>query len=74
MPYVTAAHEAAASDVEIREAIDRWSGSAIGDIAEGLDRAGRFEPATWRIRGVLAFGQLEFSTVRVDAARVGRRA
>jgi AcrR family transcriptional regulator len=63
-PYVTAAHEAAASDGEIQEAIDQWFESAIGDIAEGLDRAGRFESSTRRIRGVLAFGQLEFSSVR----------
>lgn len=63
-PYVTAAHEAAASDAEIQEAVDQWFESAIGAIAEGLDRADRFEASTRRIRGVLAFGQLEFSSVR----------
>ncbi|GAB3345099.1 TetR/AcrR family transcriptional regulator [Modestobacter lapidis] len=63
-PYVTAAHEAAASDAEIREAVDEWFESAIGDIENGLDRADRFEGSTRRIRGVLAFGQLEFSSVR----------
>jgi AcrR family transcriptional regulator len=63
-PYVRAAHEAAASDAEIQDAIDQWFESAIGDIAGGLDRADRFEASTRRIRGVLAFGQLEFSSVR----------
>jgi hypothetical protein len=63
-PYVTAAHEASASDAEIQDAVDRWFDSAIGDIAEGLNRADRFEASTRRIRGVLAFGQLEFSSVR----------
>ena len=63
-PYVTAAHEAAASDAEIQDAVDRWFESAIGDIEDGLNRADRFEASTRRIRGVLAFGQLEFSSVR----------
>jgi AcrR family transcriptional regulator len=63
-PYVTAAHEAAASDPDIQDAVDQWFESAIADIAAGLDRAGRFEPSTRRIRGVLAFGQLEFSSRR----------
>jgi AcrR family transcriptional regulator len=63
-PYVTAAHEAAASDAEIQEAIDVWFESAIGDIHRGLDEAGRFEPSSRRVRGTLAFGQLEFASRR----------
>ena len=63
-PYVRAAHEAAASDAEVQDAIDQSFESAIGDIAAGLDRAERFDASTRRIRGVLAFGQLEFSSVR----------
>jgi AcrR family transcriptional regulator len=63
-PYVTAAHEARASDADIQEAVDQWFEGAIGDIEEGLNRADRFEASTRRIRGVLAFGQLEFSSVR----------
>jgi AcrR family transcriptional regulator len=63
-PYITAAHEGAASDAEIQEAIDQWFESAIGDIHEGLDRADRFPPSSRRVRGTLAFGQLEFASVR----------
>lgn len=63
-PYITAAHEAAAQDAEIQEAIDVWFESAIGDIQTGLDRADRFAPSSRRVRGTLAFGQLEFASVR----------
>lgn len=63
-PYITAAHEAAAQDAEIQEAIDVWFESAIGDIHAGLDRADRFTPSSRRVRGTLAFGQLEFASVR----------
>jgi AcrR family transcriptional regulator len=63
-PYITAAHEGAASDAEVQEAIDQWFESAIGDIHEGLDRADRFPAASRRVRGTLAFGQLEFASVR----------
>lgn len=63
-PYITAAHEGAASDAEVQEAIDHWFESAIGDIHEGLDRADRFAPSSRRVRGTLAFGQLEFASRR----------
>jgi AcrR family transcriptional regulator len=63
-PYVTAAHEGAASDAEIQEAIDQWFESAISDIHTGLDRADRFPPSSRRVRGTLAFGQLEFASRR----------
>ena len=63
-PYVTAAHEAASQDAEIQEAIDAWFDSAIGDIQVGLDVAGRFAPSSRRVRGTLAFGQLEFASRR----------
>ncbi len=63
-PYVTAAHEAAAQDAEIQEAIDAWFESAISDIHQGLDEADRFSPSSRRVRGTLAFGQLEFASVR----------
>jgi len=35
-----------------------------GAIEEGLDRAGRFDSGTRRIRAVLAFGQLEYLAKR----------
>jgi AcrR family transcriptional regulator len=63
-PYVIAAHEAAAQDAEIQEAIDAWFESAISDIHHGLDEADRFSPSSRRVRGTLAFGQLEFASVR----------
>jgi AcrR family transcriptional regulator len=63
-PYVIAAHEAAALDPEIQDAIDVWFESAIGDIHQGLDKADRFTPESRRVRGTLAFGQLEFASVR----------
>jgi AcrR family transcriptional regulator len=63
-PYITAAHEAAAQDAEIQEAIDVWFESAIGDIHAGLDKADRFAPSSRRVRGTLAFGQLEFASRR----------
>jgi AcrR family transcriptional regulator len=63
-PYITAAHEAAAQDAEIQEAVDVWFESAIGDIHRGLDNAGRFAPSSRRVRGTLAFGQLEFASRR----------
>lgn len=63
-PYVTAAHEAAAQDAEIQDAIDVWFESAIADIHRGLDAADRFAPSSRRVRGTLAFGQLEFASTR----------
>jgi AcrR family transcriptional regulator len=63
-PYVLAAHEGAASDAEIQDAIDQWFESAISDIHKGLDRADRFRPSSRRVRGTLAFGQLEFASRR----------
>jgi len=63
-PYVTAAHQAAASEPDIQASLDQWFESAIGDIVDGLNQADRFDPATRRIRGVLAFGQLEFYSRR----------
>jgi hypothetical protein len=63
-PYVTAAHEAAAQDAEIQEAIDVWFESAISDIHRGLDEADRFPASSRRVRGTLAFGQLEFASTR----------
>jgi AcrR family transcriptional regulator len=63
-PYILAAHEAAAQDAEIQEAIDVWFESAISDIHRGLDEAGRFAPSSRRVRGTLAFGQLEFASRR----------
>jgi AcrR family transcriptional regulator len=63
-PYVNAAYEAAAIDSEIRTIVDDWMESAADDIERGLTEAGRFDPATRHIRGVLAFSQLEYLSRR----------
>ncbi len=63
-PYVVAAHQAAASEPDIQAALDQWFDSAIDDMVAGLVRAGRFEPASRRVRCALAFGELEFFSRR----------
>jgi AcrR family transcriptional regulator len=63
-PYVLAAHEAAGTDPDTQKAVDAWFEGAIGDIERGLEKANRFDPPTRRIRAALAFGQLEFLSVR----------
>lgn len=63
-PYVMAANQAAASEPDIQASLDQWFESVIGDIVDGLNSAERFDPATRRIRGALAFGQLEFYSRR----------
>lgn len=64
MPKVRAANQAAGVDPEIELAVEKWFESAIGDIHRGLDAAGRFEQQSRHVRGVLAFGQLEFLSRR----------
>jgi AcrR family transcriptional regulator len=59
-PYTKAAFVAAAVDPEIRVLVDGWFDEAIGDVAEGLDRAGRFAPATRRVRAALAMTGLDY--------------
>jgi AcrR family transcriptional regulator len=59
-PFVSVAFEAAAVDPELRTLADEWLEEAVSDIAEGLDAAGRFEPQTRRLRGVLAMAQLDY--------------
>lgn len=58
-PYTTTAYEAAFIDPEIREVFDGWLNEAIGDVQEGLDRAGRFPPGTRRFRSVIAITELD---------------
>jgi hypothetical protein len=61
---VVAAHQAAASEPDIQTALDQWFDSAIDDMQAGLDRAGRFDPISRRVRCALAFGELEFFSRR----------
>ena len=58
-PYTVAAFEAAAVDPELRTLVDQWIEEVASDIEEGLADAGRFDPATRHMRGVLAFAQLD---------------
>jgi AcrR family transcriptional regulator len=59
-PYTKVAFEAATVDPEIRVLVDGWFDEGIGDVAEGLERAGRFAPPTRRLRAVLAMTELDY--------------
>jgi AcrR family transcriptional regulator len=63
-PYVIAGHQAAAVDPDIQAALDRWFDETVEEMRQGLDQAGRFDPATRRDRCLLAFGGLEFLSRR----------
>ena len=63
-PQLVAAYQVAAVDPEIQAGLDAWFEDVVGSIQEGLDRAGRFDAETRRIRAVLAFGQLEYLAKR----------
>jgi len=63
-PYVVAAHQAAASEPDIQTALDQWFDTAIDDMQAGLDRAGRFDPSSRRVRCALASGELDFLSRR----------
>ncbi|WP_377013237.1 TetR/AcrR family transcriptional regulator [Arthrobacter sp. GCM10027362] len=63
-PYILAAHQAAAGEPEVAKKIESWFEDVTASMQEGLDRAGRFEPSTRRIRCMLAFGQFEFLSRR----------
>jgi AcrR family transcriptional regulator len=59
-PYTRAAFEAAAVDPELRSLVDQWIEEIASDIEAGLAEAGRFAPPTRRLRGKLAFIQLDY--------------
>lgn len=64
MPYVTVAIGAAASEPAILDAVNKWWQQPIDEIRTGLDLADRFSPESRYVRGVLAFGQVEFLSRR----------
>jgi AcrR family transcriptional regulator len=64
MPYVTAGDQAAGTDPEIGALVEAWHESAIDEIVAGLTAANRFEPEQRKLRGVLAFAQLEYLSRR----------
>lgn len=63
-PYLLVAHQAAPSEPDVAQQMEAWFESVAQDIKLGLDRADRFAPDTRRMRGVLAFGQLEHLSMR----------
>src|SRR3954464_12932187 len=58
-PYTVAAFEAAAVDPELRGLVNQRNQEVASDIEQGLGKAGRFDPATRHMRGVLVFAQLD---------------
>ena len=62
--YVLVANQAAAVEPDIAAIKEQWYEATIAEMQHGLDEAGRFEPATRRIRCSLAFGELEFFSRR----------
>lgn len=64
MRKVTAAYQAAAVEPEVGQVIETWFEGVVGEIHQALDMTNRFEPESRHIRGVLAFGQLEFLSRR----------
>jgi AcrR family transcriptional regulator len=63
-PYLLVAHQAAPGDPEVIDLMESWFEGVAQNIKGGLDDADRFLPETRRIRGVLAFGQLEYLSMR----------
>jgi AcrR family transcriptional regulator len=64
MRRITAAHQAAASEPEVGDVIEGWFEGIVGEIHQALDMADRFDAESRHVRGVLAFGQLEFLSRR----------
>lgn len=62
--YIVAINQAAAVEPEIASDRDVWFEEAIASMHAGLDAAERFDPDSRRIRCVLAFGELEFLSLR----------
>jgi AcrR family transcriptional regulator len=67
-PIIRIGRDAAAVDPELTDLVERWMQEAVGDIEDGLDQAGRFEPYQRRFRGVLAMAQLDFVAQNWDGA------
>ncbi|HAY44303.1 MAG TPA: TetR family transcriptional regulator [Micrococcaceae bacterium] len=62
--HLVVIHQAASVEPEIQAMLDGWFDTAIGQMQSGLDRTARFEADSRRIRSSLAFGQLEFFSMR----------
>ncbi len=57
-PYLVASYQAA-HEPDVVAQTERWFDHSVDLITQGLDRTDRFAPERRRIRGVLAFGELE---------------
>lgn len=62
--YVIAANQAAAVEPDIAAIKEQWYEATIAQMQLGLDDAGRFDPATRRVRCSMTFGALEWLSVR----------
>ncbi|WP_406428399.1 TetR/AcrR family transcriptional regulator [Streptomyces sp. NBC_00147] len=67
-PIIRIGRDAAVVDPELTDLVERWLEEAIGDIEDGLERAGRLEPHQRHFRGVLAMAQLDFVAQNWDRA------
>jgi AcrR family transcriptional regulator len=63
-PYLHAVYQAAPMEPEVASTLEDWFRDVAADMTSGLDRANRFDPASRKIRCVLAFGQLEYLSQR----------
>lgn len=59
-PIIRIGRDAAAIEPELRDIVERWLDEAVSDVADGLNRAGRFDPSVRHFRGVLAMAQLDY--------------
>lgn len=57
------AREAAVVDPELSTLVDGWLEEAIADVTEGLEQAGRFDPASRHYRAALAVAQLDYTAL-----------
>ncbi|MBC7275473.1 TetR/AcrR family transcriptional regulator [Nocardioides sp.] len=59
-PIITIARAAQAVDPDLTHIVDAWTDETIEDVSAGLDKAGRFDADSRRLRGALAVGQLDY--------------
>lgn len=67
-PIIRIGRDAAAVDPELANLVERWMEEAIGDIEDGLTRAGRLAPHQRHFRGVLAMAQLDYVSQNWEGA------
>lgn len=62
-PYMLASYEAS-HEPDVAERTEQWFEDVVGQMAAGLEQAGRFAPDVRRVRSILAFGELEYLSRR----------